>query len=180
MGRPQIQGTFRFANVRAEMCLALKALERDLLLDFSSLHLRGCAAMAHQDDIALMAHLMRRAGFGASRDELEARVLKALQESLLNQELFAEFCEEFTREVNRLRMERRASLLSAKREVDRIGARIKKLLNLMFDDEIAVDEARPRSRQSMLAGRSCRCGSRRQTSRLRSCTPRWLSCTARR
>ena len=32
--------------------------------------------MAHQDDIALMAHLMRRAGFGASRDELEARVAK--------------------------------------------------------------------------------------------------------
>jgi hypothetical protein len=32
--------------------------------------------MAHQDDIALMAHLMRRAGFGASRDELEARVAR--------------------------------------------------------------------------------------------------------
>jgi hypothetical protein len=32
--------------------------------------------MAHQDDIALMAHLMRRAGFGASRDELETRVAK--------------------------------------------------------------------------------------------------------
>jgi hypothetical protein len=29
--------------------------------------------MAYQDDIALMAHLMRRAGFGATRDELEAR-----------------------------------------------------------------------------------------------------------
>ena len=33
--------------------------------------------MAHQDEIALMAHLMRRAGFGASRDELEARVAVA-------------------------------------------------------------------------------------------------------
>ena len=43
--------------------------------------------MAHQDDIALMAHLMRRAGFGASRDELEARVAKgydATVEELLN------------------------------------------------------------------------------------------------
>jgi hypothetical protein len=28
--------------------------------------------MTNHDDIALMAHLMRRAGFGASRDELEA------------------------------------------------------------------------------------------------------------
>lgn len=30
--------------------------------------------MSHKDDIALMAHLMRRAGFGARRDELEERV----------------------------------------------------------------------------------------------------------
>ncbi|HJU15134.1 MAG TPA: DUF1800 domain-containing protein [Stellaceae bacterium] len=46
--------------------------------------------MAHQDDIALMAHLMRRAGFGASRDELEARVWKgydATVEELLHPEL---------------------------------------------------------------------------------------------
>jgi hypothetical protein len=28
-----------------------------------------------------------------------------------------------------------------KREVERIGARIKKLLNLILDDEVAVDEA---------------------------------------
>jgi hypothetical protein len=43
--------------------------------------------MAHQDDIGLMAHLMRRAGFGASRDELETRVAKgydATVEELLN------------------------------------------------------------------------------------------------
>jgi hypothetical protein len=32
--------------------------------------------MARTGDIALMAHLMRRAGFGAGRDELEARVAK--------------------------------------------------------------------------------------------------------
>ena len=32
------------------------------------------------------------------RDEVEARVLKALEEKLLNQELFEEFCEEFTRD----------------------------------------------------------------------------------
>jgi site-specific DNA recombinase len=73
------------------------------------------------------------------RDEVEARVLKALQERLLNQELFAEFCEEFTREMNRLRMERRASLASAKREIEQLTTRAKTLLNLMLDDEIAVD-----------------------------------------
>ena len=31
------------------------------------------------EGIALMAHLMRRAGFGASRDELEARVAKGYE-----------------------------------------------------------------------------------------------------
>ena len=76
------------------------------------------------------------------RDEVEARVLKALQEKLLNHELFDEFCQEFTREMNRLRMERRASLSSGRREVERIGPRIKKLLNLMLDDGIAVDEGK--------------------------------------
>jgi hypothetical protein len=76
------------------------------------------------------------------RDDVEARVLKALQEKLLNQELFEESCEEFTREMNRLRMAQRASLSSARREVARIGTRIKRLLNLMLDDEIAVEEGK--------------------------------------
>ena len=35
--------------------------------------------MAAVDDLALMAHLMRRAGFGANRDELEAYVAKGYE-----------------------------------------------------------------------------------------------------
>src|SRR5499433_1609547 len=45
--------------------------------------------MAYQDDIELMAHLMRRAGFGAGRDELEARAAKGYEatvEELLHPE----------------------------------------------------------------------------------------------
>src|SRR6266478_5196108 len=45
--------------------------------------------MAYQDDIAFLTHLMRRAGFGAARDELEARVAKgydATVEELLHPE----------------------------------------------------------------------------------------------
>ncbi len=45
--------------------------------------------MGYQEDIGLMAHLMRRAGFGASRDELEARVAKGYEatvEELLHPE----------------------------------------------------------------------------------------------
>jgi hypothetical protein len=47
--------------------------------------------MANKDDIGLMAHLMRRAGFGAGRDELEARAAKgydATVEELLNPEAY--------------------------------------------------------------------------------------------
>ena len=43
--------------------------------------------MANRDDIALMAHLMRRAGFGATRSEIEARCEKGYEatvEELLN------------------------------------------------------------------------------------------------
>ena len=39
------------------------------------------------EDIALMAHLMRRAGFGASREELEARAARGYEatvDELLN------------------------------------------------------------------------------------------------
>ena len=44
----------------------------------------------------------------------------ALQDKLLRQDLFEGFCEEFTREMNRLRMEHRASLSSAERELERV------------------------------------------------------------
>ena len=81
--------------------------------------------------------------------------------------------------MNRLRMERRASVCSAKREVERIGTRIKKLLNLMLDDEVAVDEGKTEIKTLDLAGRICRRSSRPPTSHRRCYTPRWPSCTAK-
>jgi hypothetical protein len=80
--------------------------------------------------------------------------------------------------MNRLRMQQRACTSPAKREVERIGARLKKLLNLMLDDEVAVDEGKAEIKA--LGGRSCRRDSRQPTSRRRSCIPRWPACTARR
>ena len=84
------------------------------------------------------------------RDEVERRVLKALEEKLLNQELFEEFCEEFTREMNRLRMEHRASLSAAAREIERLEARRKKLIEMVMEgvapsvvkDELNANAAR--------------------------------------
>ena len=41
------------------------------------------------------------------RDQLEPRILHALQHRLMDPALFKAFCEEFTREMNRLRIEGR-------------------------------------------------------------------------
>jgi site-specific DNA recombinase len=76
------------------------------------------------------------------RDEVEARVLKALQDNLLRKDLFEEFCREFAREMNRLRMEQGASITSAKRELARIEARRKKLIDLVLDDQLPAREAK--------------------------------------
>jgi site-specific DNA recombinase len=93
------------------------------------------------------------------RDEVEARVLKALQEKLLNQDLFEEFCEEFGREMNRLRMEHRADLAVAEREIERMEARRKKLVQSIMDgvpasevkDELRANALRREALQAKLA-----------------------------
>ena len=66
------------------------------------------------------------------RDQLEARVLNALRHHLMDPALFKEFCEEFTREMNRLRMEGRASIDAAEAEVKRIDRELDTLLNLIL------------------------------------------------
>jgi site-specific DNA recombinase len=93
------------------------------------------------------------------RDEVEARVLRALEEKLLNQELFEEFCDEFTREMNRLRMEHRAGLSAAEREMERIELRRKKLIEMVMDgvapsvvkDELNANAARREQLEAQLA-----------------------------
>jgi hypothetical protein len=67
------------------------------------------------------------------RDEVEARVLEALEEKLLRQDLFVEFCEEFAREMNRLGGEHRASLVAAERELVRLVVRRKKLVESIME-----------------------------------------------
>lgn len=48
-----------------------------------------------------------------SRQEVEERVLVALRDKLMRRDLFEDFCREYVRELNRLRMEHRAGLSSA-------------------------------------------------------------------
>ena len=113
------------------------------------------------------------------RDELEARVLNALQEKLLRQDLFEEFCDEFTREMNRLRLNHRATLTAAEREIERIEVRRKKLVQSIIDgvpasevrDELTTNAAR---REELKAGLAA------AGSPPRCCIRRWPSCIARR
>lgn len=67
------------------------------------------------------------------RQEVEERVLLALRERLMRQDFFDEFCREFAKEMNRLRMEQRAGLTSAQRELARIEARRKKLVESIME-----------------------------------------------
>lgn len=64
---------------------------------------------------------------------MEARVLDALQSKLLRKDFFDECCREFAKEMNRLRMEQRAGQSSAKRELVRLEARRKKLVESIMD-----------------------------------------------
>jgi hypothetical protein len=51
--------------------------------------------------------------------------------------------------MNRLQIEQRASTSSAKREIERIGTRIKRRLNLMLDDEVEHQETRTEASEAL-------------------------------
>jgi site-specific DNA recombinase len=64
-----------------------------------------------------------------ARQEVEERVLRALQDKLMRKDFFEEFCREFAKEMNRLRMEHRAGLSGAKRELERVKREIEKVID---------------------------------------------------
>src|SRR5918994_2320234 len=82
-----------------------------------------------------------------------------MQEELLRQDLFEEFCDEFTREMNRLRMEHRAGLVAAEREIERIEAQRKKLVESIMEgvpasevkDDLNANAARREELKARLA-----------------------------
>lgn len=66
------------------------------------------------------------------RDALEERVLNALRHNLMKPELFQEFCDEFTREMNKLRIEGRASIDAAEAEIKKIDRELDTLVDLIL------------------------------------------------
>ena len=93
-----------------------------------------------------------------SRQEVEERVLVALREKLMRRDLFEDFCHEYVRELNRLRMEHRAGLSSARSELATVEREIRKLVQAIKDgvpalsikDELLSLEARKVELQSRL------------------------------
>ncbi|WP_268740644.1 recombinase zinc beta ribbon domain-containing protein [Novosphingobium beihaiensis] len=71
------------------------------------------------------------------RDELKARVLNALRTRLVDPALFARFCEVFTQEVNRLRMEGRTNVAAAEAEITKIDRELDTLLDLILKGRAA-------------------------------------------
>ncbi len=67
------------------------------------------------------------------RDRLEARVLDALRAKLMDLGLFRVFCDEFTREVNRLRIQQHAQTEAERREHARIDRDLDKLVQALLD-----------------------------------------------
>ncbi len=79
------------------------------------------------------------------RDTLEASVLNGLDKHLMEPELFKEFCCEFTREVNKARMEARVSIDAARSELKRIEREHEKILDLYLKDALPVEMLKERS-----------------------------------
>ena len=66
------------------------------------------------------------------RDALEASILNGLRKHLMSPELFNEFCAEFTREVNRLRIERGADLAGWKSELEKVDRELDKMVDAIL------------------------------------------------
>ena len=73
-----------------------------------------------------------------SRQEVEERVLVALRDKLMRRDLFEDFCREYVRELNRLRMEHRASLSHRRHEIAAVEREIRKLIQAIKDGVSAL------------------------------------------
>ena len=85
-----------------------------------------------------------------SRQEVEERVLVALRDKLMRRDWFEDCCREYVRELNRLRMEHRASLSNGRHELATVEREIRKFIQAIKDgvpalsikDELLSLEAR--------------------------------------
>ena len=87
--------------------------------------LLGCATARNKSTCANRLNIRR--------DTLEATVLDGLRGQMMEPALFKEFCDEFTREVNRLRMVGSASLEAKRAELPKIVRQIRGIIEAIKD-----------------------------------------------
>ena len=63
---------------------------------------------------------------------------------MLDPKLFAEFCDAYTQETNRLRMESRANIDATQAELSRIDRKEEKLMDLYLKDALSIDAVKER------------------------------------
>ncbi|MFK4873754.1 recombinase family protein [Novosphingobium sp. ZW T3_23] len=115
----------------------------------SSIHL-GCASSRNKGTCHNRATIRR--------DKLDSRVLHALRHHLMDPSLFAEYCEEFTREMNRLRKDAGKAIAAAQTEVKKIDRDLDKLVDTILrganaekiNQRMLVLEARKRDLEAQL------------------------------
>ncbi|WP_343206316.1 recombinase zinc beta ribbon domain-containing protein [Azospirillum lipoferum] len=67
------------------------------------------------------------------RDALEASVLNGLRTHLMDPALFKEFCDAFTREMNRLRIEQSANVIGHRKELERVQRELDRAIQAILD-----------------------------------------------
>jgi hypothetical protein len=113
-----------------------------------------------------------------SREEIESRVLVALRDKLMRRDLFEEFCREYVKELNRLRMEHRAKVSQRRHELAVVEREIRKLVQAIKDGVSATSikrrcwSSRPDKSICRRSSKPLRCRS--------SSTREWRTSTAKR
>jgi DNA invertase Pin-like site-specific DNA recombinase len=94
------------------------------------------------------------------QDTLEGLVIGALQSRLMDPSLLAEFCDEYTRHLNKLRTEKNASLVAARVELARLAKQRENIIQAIKDgvpatevkDDLAGLVKRREELEALLAG----------------------------
>src|SRR5205823_1194570 len=71
-------------------------------------------------------------------DGLEQLILGGLRHQLMASDLFKTFCEEFHREVNRLRTDENAASEAKRNELGRVARRIRRIVEVITDDDAPI------------------------------------------
>jgi site-specific DNA recombinase len=119
-----------------------------------SANLFGCAAARNRGTCSNRLNIRL--------DTLEGMILDGLRDRLMAPEPFKIFCEEFHREINRLRSDKNAEAEAQRSELDRVERRIRRIVGLITEDdaplralkgELVSLEARQLALQQQLAAR---------------------------